>query len=298
MDIVINKKEYSLKKEIRDDLKIRKSFNQLAKQSFDLNFEVWHQLGFWDEKYIPYVLLDGDCVVANVSVSLMDFSLSGEQKKFIQIGTVMTDPNYRNQGLSRFLIERVLQDWHGNCDAMYLFANDDVKEFYPKFGFAAAQEYQCIRKAPIKSMDVPVKKLNMEATSDLQLLKRKCSSLNPYSYFSMKSSEGLILFYCTSFFKDKVFYIPLYDTIVIMDFEENIMNCYDIFGTGDIPMELILSVVMEKETKKIVFGFTPEPMDGCEISLLNQEDTTLFYRSDNESICTENKLMFPILSRA
>ncbi|MGM1020540.1 MAG: hypothetical protein ACQEXV_08355 [Bacillota bacterium] len=40
MDIVINQKEYIFKKGIRDDQKIRKSFNQLTKQSFGFDFEV------------------------------------------------------------------------------------------------------------------------------------------------------------------------------------------------------------------------------------------------------------------
>ncbi|MGM1020539.1 MAG: GNAT family N-acetyltransferase [Bacillota bacterium] len=111
-------------------------------------------MGCWDDQYIPYVLLDGDCVVANVSVSLMNFDLLGENRKYIQIGTVMTHTNYRNQGLSRFLLECVLQDWYDNGDAMYLFANDSVKEFYPKFGFVPAQEYQFNRKASTKNQNI------------------------------------------------------------------------------------------------------------------------------------------------
>lgn len=60
MNIVINQKEYIFKKGIRDDHKIRKSFNHLAKQSFGFDFEAWYQLGFWNDKYIPYVR-QGNC---------------------------------------------------------------------------------------------------------------------------------------------------------------------------------------------------------------------------------------------
>ncbi|AIW40444.1 GNAT family N-acetyltransferase [Paenibacillus polymyxa] len=298
MNIVINQKEYIFKKGIRDDHKIRKSFNQLAKQSFGFDFEAWYQLGFWNDKYIPYVLLDGEVVVANVSISLMDFCLSGEIRKYIQIGTVMTDTNYRNQGLSRFLIERVLEDWQGNCDAMYLFANDSVKNFYPKFGFVSVQEYQLNRKVTANNVDIKVEKLNMEEQSDLNLLKNKSARLNPYSLFAAKSSEWLVLFYAISFFNDKFWYIPQYDTIVVADFEGDTMNCYDIYGTGEIPMDIILSAVTKQETKKVVFGFTPREQEGCNISLLKQEDTTLFYKTKDQNTCKENQRMFPILSRA
>lgn len=54
----------------------------------------------------------------------------------------MTDCEYRNKGISRKLMDKVLQDWKDKCDAIYLYANDSVLDFYPKFGFIKAKEYQ------------------------------------------------------------------------------------------------------------------------------------------------------------
>ena len=90
----------------------------------------------------PYVLADGDRVIANVSVNRMDMLWRGQAKQYIQIGTVMTDEAYRGKGLSKFLIETVLHDWKDRCDAIYLFANRTVLDFYPKFGFVKAVEHQ------------------------------------------------------------------------------------------------------------------------------------------------------------
>ncbi|URJ45007.3 hypothetical protein MF628_004776 [Paenibacillus polymyxa] len=109
--------------------------------------------------------------------------------------------------------------------------------------------------------------MNMEEQSDLNLLKNKSARLNPYS-------------------------------LVVADFEGDTMNCYDIYGTGEIPMDIILSAVTKQETKKVVFGFTPREQEGCNISLLKQEDTTLFYKTKDQNTCKENQRMFPILSRA
>ena len=61
---------------------------------------------------------------------------NGPIKNYIQLGTVMTAPPCRKQGLSRFLMEEIKKDWEGRCDGMYLFANDTVLDFYPKFGFS------------------------------------------------------------------------------------------------------------------------------------------------------------------
>lgn len=112
----------------------------MDKYGFD--FEEWYQNGYWKDRYIPYALLDGNNVITNVSVNIIDFFVMGEKKTCIQIGTVMTDKEYRNQGLNRFLMKKVLEEWRERCDVIYLFANDSVLNFYPKFGFVSVPEYQ------------------------------------------------------------------------------------------------------------------------------------------------------------
>lgn len=73
---------------------LRKSFNELTEKTYSFNFVEWFQNGFWDENYIPYSLADGEKIIANVSVNKMDFMLDGAEKRYIQIGTVMTDKAY------------------------------------------------------------------------------------------------------------------------------------------------------------------------------------------------------------
>ena len=90
--------------------------------------------------------MDGNKLVANESVSIMKINILEEERIYIQIGTVMTDEEYRNQGLSRFLMEKVLSEWENKCDCIYLFANDTVLDFNPKFGFERVYEYQCSQK--------------------------------------------------------------------------------------------------------------------------------------------------------
>ena len=53
----------------------------------------------------------------------------------------MTEQEYRHQGLSRVLPERVLTEWQSKCDLIYLFVNDEVLDFYPKFVFRPIVEY-------------------------------------------------------------------------------------------------------------------------------------------------------------
>ncbi len=83
-----------------------------------------------------------------MSASMMKFHCNGEEKRFVQFGTVMTHPDYQRQGLSRFLIEQVLREYQDNIDGFYLYANEEVLNFYPKFGFFRKTEYFYAWPAP------------------------------------------------------------------------------------------------------------------------------------------------------
>ena len=128
-------------KNYRDNEMLRKSFNALAMKTYGLDFEDWYQNGYWGEAYTPYSIVEEGKIVANVSVNTMDFILDGSRKHVIQLGTVMTDEAYRKKGYSRMLMEEVEKDYAGKTEGIYLFANDSVLDFYPKFGFERAFEY-------------------------------------------------------------------------------------------------------------------------------------------------------------
>lgn len=92
---VINLK-YSYSTSVKNNDIIRKSFNELTRNTFCFDFVNWYQSGHWGELYIPHVLLDGEKVISNVSVNLMQFDMCGQKKNYLQLGTIMTDLRYRN----------------------------------------------------------------------------------------------------------------------------------------------------------------------------------------------------------
>ena len=132
--------EYQFIKDYKSTEPYRLSFNELAHQTFRIDFEHWYQQGCWKDRYICYSFLHNDKVIANVSVNLMDIILNQLTYKAIQLGTVMTDPAYRNQGLSRRLMEIIIEEYRSECDFMYLYANKTVLDFYTKFGFSQVPE--------------------------------------------------------------------------------------------------------------------------------------------------------------
>jgi len=138
MQFKTNDTMYAFSNDVCNDTKKRNSFIKLAKSVFGLDFEPWYNSGYWTTDYIPHVLLDGEVVVANVSVNIINILHDGQEKRYVQLGTIMTAPEYRNCGLSRWLMEKIIDEWQDKCDCMYLYANDSVIDFYPKFGFEKA----------------------------------------------------------------------------------------------------------------------------------------------------------------
>ncbi|MBU5591285.1 GNAT family N-acetyltransferase [Clostridium sp. MSJ-4] len=297
-NLLINNKIYTYKCNYKDDLALRNSFNSLTEKTYGFNFKQWYEDGYWKDKYIPYSLLDGDKVVSNVSVNIMDFLILGEEKRFVQIGTVMTDEEYRGQGLSRALMEVVLKEWEDKCDLIYLFANDSVLDFYPKFGFEKCNEYKYFVKRIGEKKSENIRKMSMDSDKDRKFVYDIICNAIPISKVSMKNNASLIMFYCTYFMKESIYYIEDYNAVVICDFNEDVLYVQDVFTTKEVNLDKIINSIMNEKTKKVILGFTPNNISSYEKTLVNEEDTTLFIKIGKDNPFKTEDLMFPVLSHA
>lgn len=296
--VLINGKEYTFIKDYKENTLLRKSFNALTKKTYGFDFEQWYQDGYWGNWYVPYSLLDGENIVANVSISIIDFLVLGESKGYVQLGTVMTDSSYRNQGLSRYLIEKVIEEWKVKCHMLYLFANDSVLNFYPQFGFTAAKEYQYSKAVANDNENIAAEKLDMSLVSNRELLVEKINSSVPIAKLSMLKNPELIMFYCTYFMMDNVYYLREKDVIVIAELDGDTLYLQDIFSSSEANIDDIIKSLTNKEVKKVVLGFTHNDSGSYCVNLLKEEGTTLFVMKDKEDLFKNTKLMFPILSHA
>lgn len=299
--ITINQKDYKLViGEGRDD-HFRKSFNALTRRTFGFDFEQWYQGGYWKNQYIPYSLMDDDKVVSNVSVNIMKMEILGTTHPLIQLGTVMTDPAYQKQGLLRVLLERVLEQWQNKCDFIYLFANDSVLDFYPKFGFCSLNQYQCSKEINRSRPDEYitelncVKKLNMDAQKDRALVYKKAASAAATALVSMLGNAELILFYGTLFMKDNVYYIPEQDAVVIAACEADTLELFGVFADREIPLDTILGYLNHASVKQVKLHFTPKDTDSYTLTPLVGEDTLFILGKIPEGL-KERPFMFPSLS--
>lgn len=286
--------DYSIVLNYRNDNVLRQSFNELAQKTFGLSFENWYANGFWKDKYIPYsVLLDGK-IIANVSVNIINCNVRGKERRYIQLGTIMTDNEYRSKGFSRILMERVISDY-SDCDGFFLFANDEVLEFYPKFGFRKADEYRfrtqistdaepCVTQLPLNDAD---------SFNEFLKLRNSLESRSPVK----TDTEDLLMFYLSQFMQECVYKVSGKDCLIIAEKEDDTLTVYDILSNEPIdPCEA--AGYFGKEVKNVNYAFIPENSESLEKYLYKEDDTTFFVLGNTLINDLPEILSFPALVHA
>ena len=278
----------------RADKQLRDSFNRLAEQTFGLNFEGWYQNGFWGENYDPHsIVIDGE-VVSNVSVNRTDLVFGGRRYHILQLGTVMTAPEYRGRGLNRAIMEYIEREY-ADADGIYLFANDTVVDYYPRFGFRPGREMAC-RKAVIASDTCRAEQVLMDGPAAWDRLAAAMEKSTFREGCPMVGNPGLIFFYVSQFMTDAVYHIPSLDAWVIAEQEGATLIIHNIFADTAVTAEDVAAAFAGVE--EICLGFAPENAEGWESYELQEEDTHFFVKGAAFEEFQERKLRIPSLSHA
>ncbi|MBO4911372.1 MAG: GNAT family N-acetyltransferase [Butyrivibrio sp.] len=278
----------------RENEELRRSFNELATKVFGLNFEGWYQNGFWKDNYNPYSVVEDGKVVANVSVNTCDMNYDGTVKHLLQLGTVMTDPDFRGKGYSRKIMERIFDDFEEKVDGIYLFANDSVVDFYPKFGFEERKEYQ-FSKTVSTGSDRTAKLVPMLSKEDWDKMSRILNDTEQNSKMYMVGNSGLYMFYLSQFMQENTFYIAECDTYAIAEIEDDTLILHAVIGNGDIDDVI---TAFGKDIKKAVLSFTPKDTKGYDKNVLIEEDTHLFVKGKFFDETKQDEYMFQAITHA
>lgn len=273
----------------------REGYFRLANKIFGLRFEEWYDSGYWDDKFIPYVLYDHDVAVSSVAVCVNDVSWQNTVKRYVQISTVMTLPEYREKGLNGWLMEYALSAWADKCDAIYLLGNDSVVDYYPKYGFREFVEYDFT--VPVRRTNGTSRKLDLNNKDDFALMIKKYETSNPFTGLKV-DNIGQFVFHCLQFLPNDIYYLEQYDAVALAKHNGNTLTCYDVFTDRDCSLGDILGVLADESTEYALLGFTPTSSDNCSIVPSQEEDNHLFVIPGKENIFRDHKVMLPLLSRA
>ena len=284
---------------MRDD-KYRHLLNDLPRKVFGFDFEGWVTDGYFEGDYIPYSYLVEGKIVSNVSANRMKFVQNGSERSYIQIGTVMTDPDYRKQGLAAKLMKHVIEEYAKDCDGIYLFGNLNALDFYRKLGFKELNQYRYSVKAefcqsekmeeafkPVNDMDEGIKKKYLDLVRNSY----------PHSSFEQTNKYGLQMFYTAGF--DNVFYCDALECFIVLEQEDGVCLQSVLCGKRIALKDVIRRI--ESEDCKIRLGFVPldEDMVICESEIYDgADDYRLFYMGEELESIEKERLYFPDLSHA
>jgi len=289
-------KKYKMISDYMNNKKYRLSFNKLAANTFGLDFEDWYKNKLFYNKYICYSFVDGDEVIANISINKMDLIIKDQKKKALQIGTVMTHPNYRNQGLSAALMKHIIEKYENDYDVIYLFANDSVLNFYPKFGFRKTEEYFYeLDAAQINKKQSRIRKLNKENEEDHNIILRLAENRQPVSQkLGIYNDIWPLLVYCLYEYSNNLYYLEDEDIILIAAREENRLHIYDILSLEPFILDNIIEKIVLESDKIIEIHFVPKLMKYNVIKGYKQrENDTLFVKSKED---LPKEILFPMTS--
>ncbi|MEN7550464.1 GNAT family N-acetyltransferase [Rapidithrix thailandica] len=301
IEIDVNKTTYTLCIGYKQDEKRRRAFNNMCRSFWDFDFEAYYQSGYWDDSCLLYSIFHGDTIVSHTTVSIFRTSFLGMPQRLLQLGTVMTDQAYQRKGLSRFLMEYILEDYKKQVDGFLLFANDTVLDFYPKFGFYPVPEHQAFKNLQdsFSAKEREVRKLDLSEASDLYLFEQLVNKAAINSKVQLYN-RGLSFFYCYAYpefgYKDSIYYVENLDCVaVVREESDGVLLLQEVFAESTIDIHTLISALSSDGIRQVRLGFTPV-QEGFEYQEYQNEDLTLFVSEPLKTLFETKKLMIPLLS--
>jgi predicted N-acetyltransferase YhbS len=277
----------------RDNGGLRFGLNVLTKKVFDFTFEKWYDADFWDQNSVPFSVVEDGNILANVMAHTMSFLVDGEEKEFIQLGTVMTDPQYRGRGYSAAIFEKLMKIYGDRgYRNFYLFANDSVVDFYPKFGFENEKEYVC--KCDMRSSSGKMKLRHIDM-NDLSKVKDVVNfAVNNFAGKRVVlKNRGIYGFWLNG--NENIYFSDEFNCYVAAEIKDDMLVIYDVFSAHE-PNYKKLAEAFGGNYSSVILKFSPTNTAGFETKEYSEQDCNLFIIGDELKKFASEKLIFPEFS--
>ena len=240
--------------------------NKLVNEYLNFIFQIfpgakfleWWERGFWKDNYKPYSIMESDKIISNVTATIMDVIISGKKYKAVQLGAVGTIAEYRMQGLSRILMDYVLKKFEAEADLFFLFANENVLGFYPKFGFKPLPEKIFQFESNIPKRKFSARKLNLSNFDDYNLLQVLIKERQHITeIFGAENYGALTMWHIFNSYKDSLYYLSGEDALIIKKEKKNEMHIRDIIYRKPFDTIPALSKIIESEIMNRIYYYFP-----------------------------------------
>lgn len=282
----------------RDDAAWHGAYCDYVSQVFrQADFRRWCEWRQWGDDYRAFCIVGDDGrVLANASVWRMRLLVEGRELVGYQLGAVGCLPQVRGQGLARRAVQAALA--YCGSAPVFLFANDSVLDFYPRFGFAPAP--QTLFEAELQVEPVGDSRMVRAAALDLAdgevraaFLRSAGEALPVSAGFAARDYGRIATWYAANGYASPLRRLDD-DTWVFAGVEDGVLTIEDVFATRPFDLSAALPRLIEQPVHTLRFGFTPERLWPRARALGAEADADLFVRN---LVLPAGPHRFPLLAR-
>lgn len=250
--------------------------NDLIQEVFGFTFVKWDALGLWDDRYESYSIIEDGKMLSNIFVYKVELLIGGKVFRAYQLGGVATRKDCRGQGLSRQIMEHILERYPET--PLFLFANRNVLDFYPRFGFKRVTEslpYVCMS---IDNSQAQVCKLALDSDIYASILyNRKIFS----GMLDCTNTQSVQIFNVMMSYPDSIYHIPERGCIVIAKQDGDKLFIADIIAIKQIQFDALAPFLPFSGISRVEFGFCPDWLDvKCEWERITDDNDAMFIRGE------------------
>ena len=269
-----------------NDKEYQKNLNNLLKPIF-LDFKFWYDLDLWDNNYESYSIMLNDEIVSNICLYKTNILFNGIQFEALSIGAVATKKEYRGNGYARCIMEHIINKYPDT--PMYLYANETVLDFYPKFGFKRIFEKLPIVKYKINNEIAP-RKIKFDNPKVWNYVYNKSNFSQKLDCLNTASINMFHIYW--GYLKDCIYEIPELNTMVIAEQKERVLKIIGIFSLKEVSFMELSEYLPFNNVDSIEFGFMPYWSD-LKFEMKAYEADPQFVRGEK---CDLKDYKFPELS--
>lgn len=260
--------------------------NKLLTENF-LDFQFWYDLELWDENYESYSISDGEEIVSNICVYKTKIIFNGKIQLALSLGAVATKKEYRGRGFSRNIMEHIFRKYKNV--PMYLSANENVIDFYKKFGFKQVYEKSPIYFVSVDSK-ISAKKLKYD---DNKVINYVYNRVNYSTKLDCLNTAPINMFHIhLGYIKSDIYELSDIETMIVANQCEEILKIKAMYSLKKISLNDLIENLPFSGVDKIEFGFMPD-FEGVNFEMEYNEADPWFVKNIN---CDLGEIKFPELS--
>ncbi|SNB78657.1 Predicted N-acetyltransferase YhbS [Arboricoccus pini] len=258
----------------------RASIGRLLCEVFGLDLDILEELDLREPTYRAFTYHDvtGDCI-ASAAAFVLPLIVDGRRVPAVGVQSVATRPDWRGQGLSHSLLDRLLR-W---CDERrcLVFLMTSIPGFYEPMGFRILpQHFFCGEGPAVLPASAMARRLDLGLRLDRQLIATIARRRQPVSrVFALSGMAGAFVLNLHHDSDLEVWHLASHDAIIVIRHEGNALHIVDVVATG-IPSLATILAALGLPQSQIVVHFPPDQLGWQGSATLATPPLVLMVRGD------------------